>query len=159
MNISEWTFLTVGTELQIVEIEGTDVWMSEWRSLDIGTLEVPHPSYPHQRHKLWPYVVERGGQPVMFCAGELSNGVWCFYVPANGQPARTFKAMTVNERLYASNLLDAFDLAIAAREDKRAKDLLIATGLTTHQATETVATILKNPQAYGYRRHKRKKRG
>ncbi len=36
-------------------------------------LEVPHPSYPQQRHPLWVYSLPVGER---FAAGELSKGVW-----------------------------------------------------------------------------------
>jgi len=149
MNNTDWTLLSVLTEGDLLEIEGADVWMQEWRRLDIGTIEVPHPSYRHQRHTLWPFAVEYQGQPVIFCAGELSNGVWCFHVPAK-QPSQKFKGITVNERLYESGLLEEFDFAINARNEKRAKDVLIATGLNGHQANETVEAILRDPKAYGF---------
>ena len=150
MNTSDWTLLTVTIEGEPLEIEGADVWMQEWRRLDIGSIDVPHPSYRHQSHTLWPFAVEHRGQPVIFCAGELSNGVWCFHVPANEQPSRKFKGMTVNERLYESGLLEEFDVAIKTRIEKRAKDILIATGLNSHQANETVEAILRDPKAYGF---------
>jgi len=150
MDNSDWTLLTVITEGEPLEIEGADVWMQEWRRLDIGSIEVPHPSYRHQKHALWPFAVEHRGRPVIFCAGELSNGVWCFHVPAREQPSRKFKGMTVNERLNESDLLEEFDLAINVRNRNRAKDILIATGLNSHQANETVETVLKHSKAYGF---------
>lgn len=44
-------------------------------------LQLPHPSYPNQFHTF--EVVEIGSldRPVRFAVGELSNGVWGFYVP------------------------------------------------------------------------------
>ena len=152
MNTSDWTLLTVITEGEPLEIEGADVWMQEWRRLDTGSIEVSHPSYRHQRHTLWPFAIEHLGLPVIFCTGELSNGVWCFHVPAK-QPSRKFKGMTVNERLYESGMLERFDLAVNARNVKRAEDILIATGLNGHQANETVDAILRDPIAYGFDRH------
>ena len=150
MNSADWTLLSVVTDGVTLEIGGVDVWWHEWRRLDIGTLTVPHPSYPRQRHTLRPYAITPDVDPILFCAGELSNGVWCFHVPANGQPSQRCKGMTVNERLNASKLLDAFGEAIRAKQQKRAEDTLIATGLRPHQAAETVTTILATPETYGF---------
>jgi len=150
MNQDDWTLLSVAIEGEALEIDGADVWHHEWRRLDIGILEVPHPSYPQQRHKLWPYVIEAPAGTVLFCAGELSNGVWCFYTPARGQAGTIFKGMTINERLVAAGLSTDFDRAVAARNKRLAEDLLIATGLSVRQASETVASLFKNPDAYGF---------
>lgn len=150
MNPADWKRLSVVGDGAALDIEGVDVWWHEWRRLDIGTLTVRHPSHPHQRHVLRPYAIVPEDDPILFCAGELSNCVWCFHVPANGQPGWTCRGMTVNERLNASALSDAFDAAIRAGQEKRAQDILIATGLRPHQATETVAATLANPETYGF---------
>jgi len=150
MRSDDWTLLSVVTENDALEIEEVDLWWQEWHRLQIGTLRVPHPSYQHQRHTLRPYAIEPVSGTILFCAGELSNGVWCFYVPAKGQPRLFCKGMTVNERLYENDLLDAFDLAVRARKERPAKDALIATGLSQRQATETVEAIFAHPKSYGY---------
>lgn len=142
MNPADWTLLSVVTEGETVEIEGVDLWWREWRRLDIGTLDVPHPSYPSQRHTLRPYGIETGAGTLLFCAGELSNGVWCFHVPATGQPMRRFAGATVNERLSLAGLSELFDRAIGDRNERRARDLLTATGLVGEQAEDTVAAVL-----------------
>jgi hypothetical protein len=146
----DWALLTVVTEGNAVEFDGVDLWRQEWRSLDIGTLTVPHPSYPQQSHTLWPYAIERSGDALVFCAGELSNGVWCFHVPSRGQPKHLCMGMTVNERLCKLKLDQAFDQAIGERKDQRARDILIATGLGSRAATETVAKIMADPERYGF---------
>ena len=146
----DWVLLAVVTEGNAVEFDGVDLWWHKWRPLDIGTLTVPHPSYPQQRHTLWPYAIEPGGDPIVFCAGELSNSVWCFHVPSRGQPKQVCAGMTVNERLFGLSLLNAFDQAINERNDRRASDILIATGLSSTQATETVSAIFANPEFYGF---------
>ena len=43
---------------------------------------LPHPSYPHQHHRIDIYEAGASDQPVRFTAGELSNGVWGVYVRA-----------------------------------------------------------------------------
>ncbi len=145
---SDWVLLSVVTEGNAMEIDGIDLWWHEWRRLDIGTLQVPHPSYRQQVHTLWPYAIETDDDPLVFCAGELSNGVWCFHIPSRGQPKDVCTGMTVNERLYALKLLQPFDLAIGERNDRRAQDILIATGLSFTQGFETVSSIFANPERY-----------
>ena len=41
---------------------------------------LPHPSYPHQHHRIDIYEAGASDQPVRFTAGELSNGVCGVYV-------------------------------------------------------------------------------
>jgi hypothetical protein len=71
----------VTSETGAVSVEGVNPWEHEWISLG-GSLDVPHPSYPAQRHQLSIYRVDGPGGAVTFAAGELSNGAWCFYVPS-----------------------------------------------------------------------------
>lgn len=150
MAYDDWTLCGVGVEEVPLEIEGTDVWSHEWYRLEFEPLVVAHPQYPQQRHKLWPYCIEPEQRCVLFAAGELSNGVWCFYAP-DQQPQQTSKGMTVNEMLYAHDLSDAFDSAIDSRSPKHAKSLLILAGLNPAQASESVETILANPGVYGFK--------
>ena len=65
-------------------------------------------------------------------------------------PESGFDAMTVNERLSAAGLLDAFDFA--ARKHARAEmiALLRRVDLSEHQAVQTTDTILAFPDRYGY---------
>jgi hypothetical protein len=44
---------------------------------------LPHPAHPHQSHRYDIYDIGDGWNPVRFAVGELSNGVWGFYVPAD----------------------------------------------------------------------------
>ena len=150
MRNTDWTYLAVASDGEPLEIGGTDVWWHEWQRLEIGTLDVAHPSYPDQTHRLWPYAIESDSGPLIFCAGELSNALWCFHVPVSGQPAQMHKGATVNERLVLTGWLDPFDAAIEDRSAKRAEDILIATGLLRQQASDTVAVILDDPRKYGF---------
>jgi len=145
----DWKLLSAVVEAEFLEIEGVDVWMAKWVKLDVGILEVPHPSYPQQRHKLWPHYIETDGLTILFAAGELSNGVWCFYVPRNGQSMQKTSGTTVNEKLSHSGLFDAFDKAISTDNRNMAADILIISGLSSTQATETVSEIISNPKLYG----------
>ena len=151
LKADEWKLLGVVTEGEPLSIEGCEVWLGKWNRLKLGTVEVPHPSYPSQRHELWPYFMDEDGKTVLFLAGELSNGVWSFYVPAHGQPAERCKGMTVLERLTMLGLLEAFDLAVGERDESNASALLIAAGLNPVQASESVAAIFAEPKKYGYK--------
>jgi hypothetical protein len=54
-------------------------------------VELPHPAYPNQRHRMSVYEIESGGRRIRFAAGELSANVWGFYVPL-GLPAAAMDA-------------------------------------------------------------------
>ena len=150
LRAKDWKFYSVVTGGEYLEIEGTDIWMCKWNQLNVGTLDVPHPSYPRQLHTLWINYVENSDRCILFGAGELSNDVWCFYLPQNGQPHTQTKGMTVNEGLWHYNLSDSFDEAVNARNKSRASDILILAGFTQKQATESVDTIFSTPEKYGY---------
>ena len=150
MNITDWKLHSVVTDGEPLAIEGIDVWLTKWNLLKTSPLEVPHPSYPKQRHELRAYYMEADHQLVLFAAGELSNGVWCFYVPSKGQPSQVMKGGTVNERLGEFHLFDFFDQAIRSQNEKQARDILIVSGLSPGQATDTVKAILEQPGKYGY---------
>ena len=45
-------------------------------------VELPHPAFPNQRHRMFVYEVTNDGRNVRFAAGELSAHVWGFYLPA-----------------------------------------------------------------------------
>jgi hypothetical protein len=75
-----WRYVHTGVEGDEVLVSGIYPWQYQWQPLK-GAIEVPHPSYPSQRHRLevWRVATARGA--VTFAAGEVSNGVWCFYEP------------------------------------------------------------------------------
>jgi len=75
-----WQFARVGLEGEDVTVCGVNPWRFKWQSTG-GSIEVPHPSHPSQRHVLGIWTIDTGHGPVRFAAGELSNGVWCFYEP------------------------------------------------------------------------------
>jgi hypothetical protein len=78
-NHDGWRLVGIGSEGLEVSIGGINPWAYEWQSTG-ETIEVPHPSYPLQRHMLEVWRTETS-VPTRFAAGELSNGVWCFYEP------------------------------------------------------------------------------
>lgn len=76
-----WTFIGLTHSGGSVSIDGINPWEHDWVSLG-GTVEVPHPSYPAQRHQLAIYRINSERGAVTFAAGELSNEAWCFYAPS-----------------------------------------------------------------------------
>ena len=80
--MNDWQAVHVGTEGDDVQISGLKVWQHDWRPNGEDSVQLPHPSYPQQRHHFSCYEVGPHGSPVRFAAAELSNGVWGFYIPA-----------------------------------------------------------------------------
>jgi hypothetical protein len=76
-----WRFVSIGVEGQPTEISGVNLWEVEWVATG-GRITVAHPRYPSQRHLMWKYEVRGSDPPIRFAAGEFSNGVWGFFVPA-----------------------------------------------------------------------------
>ena len=60
------------------------------------------------------------------------------------------KGMTVNERLFACNTLDDFDVAAKQRNERRMIEILTDVAFTAEQAAWTTETLLGNPKKYGY---------
>ncbi len=79
--MNSWKLLKVVSDGEPLKIGGINVWDGEWESLNQEEIKIPHPSYPSQTHTLWPYCIKHGNSKIKFAAGELSNCVWCFYVP------------------------------------------------------------------------------
>jgi len=82
MLVSRWKNVHVGFEGDGVKVGGLQIWDENWRPTGETAVLLPHPSYPHQRHRFDIYEVGPQERPIRFAAGELSNGVWGFYVPA-----------------------------------------------------------------------------
>jgi len=77
-----WKHVAIGFEGDPVSLGGLNPWELPWHSLGEPPIIVAHPSYPRQRHSMWIYELRVDNEAVMFAAGEFSNGVWGFYVPA-----------------------------------------------------------------------------
>ena len=76
-----WRFVSIGFERDPVDIgSGVNPWSQKWRSLH-RRIVVAHPSYPRQRHLMDTYQIAGSDPPLVFAAGEFSNGVWGIYVP------------------------------------------------------------------------------
>ena len=80
--MTQWHSVHIGFENDGVEIGGVKIWPAKWRETGQDPVMLPHPAYPNQRHRFDIYEVGSAARPVRFAAGELSNGVWGFYVPA-----------------------------------------------------------------------------
>jgi len=67
-------------EGESVHVEGSNLWDHRWVSLQ-AHLELSHPSYPNQHHRMDIYQIETDQGNVVFAAGELSANVCGFYLP------------------------------------------------------------------------------
>ncbi|HVF20945.1 MAG TPA: hypothetical protein VNA14_11995 [Mycobacteriales bacterium] len=76
-----WRFVSIDVEGNAVDIGGVNPWRQSWTSTGRRVV-VAHPQYPAQRHTLRVYEIPDTDPPVVFAAGEFSNGVWGFFVPA-----------------------------------------------------------------------------
>lgn len=78
-----WEPVHVGPEGAALSIGGLNPWLHvhEWRRAQQEFIVVRHPAHRHERHRVWVYTVTINGRTTRFAAGELSNGVWGFYVP------------------------------------------------------------------------------
>ena len=75
-----WRFVSIGFDGQSTDVGGVDPWTVTWTPTH-GRIVVAHPSYPDERHVMLTYEVAGSTPPIVFAAGEFSNGVWGFYVP------------------------------------------------------------------------------
>lgn len=65
-----------------------------------------------------------------------------------------FDGMTLNERLYAAGLLDAFDAAVERGDKDEVASLLQRVHLSPDDALWSAEALLANPGRYGYPRRK-----
>jgi hypothetical protein len=80
--MDEWTPVGIVIEGNAIAIGGLNPWDFEWRQVREEPVELPHPAYPNQRHRMWVYAIENSGRKIRFATGELSANVCGFYVPA-----------------------------------------------------------------------------
>lgn len=78
---TRWREAHIGFENDGFRLKGIDVWNASWREVKTEAVILPHPAHPQQRHSYWLYDIGDFESPVRFAVGELSNGVWGFYVP------------------------------------------------------------------------------
>jgi hypothetical protein len=81
-----WRFVSIGVEGQRTEVGGVNPWETEWVATG-GRITVAHPQYPWQQHVMSVYEVKGSVPRIRFAAGEFSNGVWGFFVPARQDEA------------------------------------------------------------------------
>ncbi len=81
MDSDHWRAVHVGFANDGLTIDGGDIWKRKWRRTHDPVLQLPHPAYPDQQHYFDIYEMDGPTGPIRFAAGELSNGVWGFYVP------------------------------------------------------------------------------
>jgi hypothetical protein len=84
--MSEWRSVGIVVEGQPINVGGVNLWKLEWQRVGQESVELPHPSYPNQLHRMSIYQVQSGGKAITFAAGELSPNVYGFFVPA-AQPS------------------------------------------------------------------------
>jgi hypothetical protein len=76
-----WRHAATVAEGDSVSLDDMNPWSSHWHPLDEPPIVVPHPTWPSQRHQLRVYELRTPQRTVRFAAGELSGGVWAFFVP------------------------------------------------------------------------------
>lgn len=80
-DIDDWKSCGIVFSNQPIDVDGVNPWPLKWIDTGRPQARLPHPAYPHQRHEMNIYQVKAGGRTITFAAGELSNGVWGFYLP------------------------------------------------------------------------------
>ena len=86
-----WAPVGVVFEGEAIQIHGLNPWEHSW--VPTGTtVELFHPSYPDQPETMSVYRIETPNGAVVFAAGELSAGVFGFFLPADdaGRPIRLY---------------------------------------------------------------------
>jgi hypothetical protein len=86
VEMAGWRNCHIGFQNDGLRIGGADVWAQHWRRVDTPALQLPHPTYPTQRHRYDIYEIGGLEHPIRFAVSELSNGVWGFFVPVS-EPA------------------------------------------------------------------------
>ncbi|MBV7314299.1 hypothetical protein [Shewanella sp. NIFS-20-20] len=76
-----WIFVGSGPEGQALKIKGINVWQHQWQRAPQSSAVVSDPSYG-QQYQFAVYQIVDDGHTIEFAAGEFSNNVWVFYVPA-----------------------------------------------------------------------------
>jgi hypothetical protein len=82
-----WRLVSIGFDYDPSDVGGVNPWDVKWTATD-GRIIVAHPDYPSERHTMFTYEVAGAIPPIVFAAGEFSNGVWGFYVPTRERDVR-----------------------------------------------------------------------
>ena len=77
-----WRYVGNCADGESFEIDGINVWSSEWERVVNEIADVRDPAYdrPFRFHV---YCVRQGARSVKFAAGEFSNCIWGFYIFEN----------------------------------------------------------------------------
>jgi hypothetical protein len=76
----EWKSVGAVFEGETIDVGGLNPWAFTWQRLPQEPVELPHPAYPSQRHRMEIYQIGGDNNEITFAAGELSAGVWGFYL-------------------------------------------------------------------------------
>ncbi len=81
----DWRVVGAVVEFDPIDVGGVNPWdyYSHWTS--VGRVTLQDPLYAWQHDRLTVYEIPTPGGPVRFAAGEVSNGVWLFAVPHDGE--------------------------------------------------------------------------
>jgi hypothetical protein len=77
---ADWVPVHIGFSGDGLRIAGHDVWTEDWRRVDAAPLHLPHPAHTGELHRFTVQDIGDGAAAVRFAVGELSNGVYGFYV-------------------------------------------------------------------------------
>jgi hypothetical protein len=77
-----WKLVNIVMDGQPISIGGVNPWKHAWVQTSEEPVEVPHPTHPSEIHKMRQYKIVTPKKEIIFAAGEFSNCVWGFYVPA-----------------------------------------------------------------------------
>ena len=77
-----WRHLATVAEGNALSLDDLNPWQHEWHASTEPAIIIAHPSWPAQRHPLRVYELRTPDRTIRFAAGELSAGVWAFFVPA-----------------------------------------------------------------------------
>jgi hypothetical protein len=80
--MEDWTFCDIGFENQTKKVNGKNIWRQAWEPLKVKPFEALHPYHEGQTHLFTVYRFNFKGGNVVFAAAEVSNSIWCIYVPA-----------------------------------------------------------------------------
>ena len=78
--MEKWKALGVVKEGERINIGGVNPWNHRWLDVEREPVMLPHPSYLNQRHSMIVYKIVTAQTEIIFAAGELSAGVWGFYI-------------------------------------------------------------------------------
>jgi hypothetical protein len=76
-----WEYHDISFEGQTKKVNGVNIWQYQWHQVDTKGFNAPHPQHVHQSHLFVVYCVNTNGNKTVFAASEVSNTVWCIYVP------------------------------------------------------------------------------